>query len=146
MGYIVDLTIVLEGIFWLKVAEPQNPTLSEDDVASAFDKYNRANEQIQVHREIRGYVDGMALIDHAHPDNTHVEVERLVKAHRPNFINGSKPEQAKERRTVVEPPVSREESRPRTEGSSPPTEERTPKNKKGKRNPISWLKKLGGAR
>jgi hypothetical protein len=145
IGYIVDLTILLEGIFWLKVAQPRNPKLSEDDVAAAFNMYNRADEQIQVHRKIRGYVDGMALIDHAHPDNTHLEVEKLLKAHRPNFINGNKSGQAEQKPNVVKLAAGREESQPGTEGSSQRTEEGTPKDKKGKwYSPSRWKK--GGER
>src|SRR5262245_15479870 len=110
MGYIVDLTIVLEAMFWLKFAQPLNPTLSQDDIDAAFNLYDGADEQIQVHREIRSYVDRMTLIDHAHPDNAHVEVERLIRAHRRNLISGSKFEPSTRRppaetgtTTVVEP-------------------------------------------
>jgi hypothetical protein len=90
MGYIVDLTIVLEGLFWLKVAQPRNRSVSEVDVEAAFDLYNRSEERVKVHREIRGYVDGMSLFDHAHPDNAHDEVQRLIKSHRLDFIGADK--------------------------------------------------------
>jgi hypothetical protein len=92
MGYIVDLTIVLEGLFWLKVAQPQNRSISGDDVEAAFNVYNYSEKRVNVHREIRGYVDRMSLFDHAHPDNAHEEVQRLIRSHSlgPEFIGAGK--------------------------------------------------------
>jgi hypothetical protein len=76
MGYILDLTIVLEIIFWLR---PQNNSLSDDDIDEAFSLYAGLNEQVQVHRDIRSYVDNVT--DHK---DAHVEVKRLITAHRRN--------------------------------------------------------------
>ncbi|TDL28285.1 hypothetical protein BD410DRAFT_834410 [Rickenella mellea] len=89
MGYIVDLTIVLETLFWLKAAQPKNPAVSSDDVEAAFSSYNTSEEKVKVHREIRSYVDNMSLLDHAHPDNAHDEVLRLIKAHRRDLIGAA---------------------------------------------------------
>jgi len=86
MGYIVDLTIVLERLFWLKIAQPKNPKVCLEDVEAAFSLYSDSEEHSQVHREIRVYVDEMSLLDHAHPDNAHEEVLRLIKSHRRDFI------------------------------------------------------------
>jgi len=36
--------IILEGVFWLKVAQPRKPTLFEGDVAAAFNTYNRVDD------------------------------------------------------------------------------------------------------
>ncbi|TDL20159.1 hypothetical protein BD410DRAFT_791245 [Rickenella mellea] len=91
MGYIVDLTIVLETLFWLKAAQPNNPAVSSDDVEAAFSLYNSSEERVKVHREIRSYVDNMSLLDHAHPDNAHDEVLRLIKAHRRDLIGATNP-------------------------------------------------------
>ncbi|TDL13542.1 hypothetical protein BD410DRAFT_903273 [Rickenella mellea] len=91
MGYIVDLTIVLETLFWLKAAQPKNPAVSSDDVEAAFSSYNSSEERVKVHREIRSYVDNMSLLDHAHPDNAHDEVLRLIKAHRRDLIGATNP-------------------------------------------------------
>jgi len=86
MGYITDLTIVLEGLFWLKMAQTANHPVSTDDIGAACSSYSNSDERVKVHREIRAYVDGMSLLDTAHPDNAHVEVERLIKLYRRDFI------------------------------------------------------------
>ncbi|TDL15761.1 hypothetical protein BD410DRAFT_86683 [Rickenella mellea] len=91
MGYIVDLTIVLEQLFWFKAAQPKNPAVSSDDVKAVFGLYSNSEERVQVHREIRAYVDNMSLLDHAHPDNAHEEVERLIKVHRLDLFGANKP-------------------------------------------------------
>jgi len=81
MGYIVDITILLEVLFWLKMAQPQLPSLCEDDVVAAFEYYHRSTGHFEVHQQIRRYVDNMKLIDHINPeDNTHLEVERLINS------------------------------------------------------------------
>jgi len=88
MGYIVDITIVLEVLFWLKMAQPQLPSLCEDDVVAAFEYYHRSTGHFEVHQQIRRYVDNMTLIDHINPeDNTHLKVERLINSHRRRLID-----------------------------------------------------------
>jgi len=92
MGYIVDITIVLEVLFWFKIAQPQLPSLSEDDVIAAFDHYRGSAGHLEVHQQIRKYVDNMTLIDHINPeDNTHVEVQRLINTHRRTLIDTISP-------------------------------------------------------
>ena len=87
MGYIVDITIILEGLFWIKLAQPKHPQITGDDVEASFNLYKQSEQQIQVHREIRSFVDRMNFIDAMHPDESHLEVVRLIKAHRRDFIN-----------------------------------------------------------
>jgi hypothetical protein len=83
MGYIVDLTIVLEVLFWLKVAQPRHKSICEDDIKAAFGLYQGSPEHLEVHQQIRSYVKGMTLIDQLNPqDNTHDEIERLINSHR----------------------------------------------------------------
>jgi hypothetical protein len=85
MGYIVDLTIVLEVLFWLKVAQPRHrhESICEDDITAAFGQYQGSPEHLEVHQQIRSYVDGITLIDQVNPqDNTHAEIERLIRSHR----------------------------------------------------------------
>ena len=83
MGYIVDVTIVLEVLFWLKIGQPRLPSLSEDDIIAAFGLYQGTPSHSKVHNEIRKYVDNMTLLDHVKPDDkTHLEVERLITEHR----------------------------------------------------------------
>ncbi len=83
MGYIVDITIMLEALFWLKVAQPWLPTLCEGDIIAAFGLYQGFAEHLEVHRQIRGYVDNMTLINQVNPeDKTHLEVERLINSYR----------------------------------------------------------------
>jgi hypothetical protein len=88
MGYIVDITIVLEVLFWLKLAQPRLPSLCEDDIVAAFEHYQGSAGHLEVHQQIRRYVDNMTLIDHIKPDdNTHIEVERLINSHRRTLID-----------------------------------------------------------
>jgi hypothetical protein len=88
MGYIVDVTIVLEVLFWFKVAQPRHPSLCEEDIIAAFGLYQGSPEHLQVHQQIRAYVDGMTLLDQANPqDHTHVEVERLINSLRRALID-----------------------------------------------------------
>jgi hypothetical protein len=88
MGYIVDITIVLEVLFWLKVAQPRLPSLCEDDIIAAFGLYQGSAEHLEVHRQIRRYVDNMTLLDQVNSeDKTHVEVERLINSHRRVLID-----------------------------------------------------------
>ena len=89
MGYIVDLTIILEGLFWLKLAQPKLPQIIEDDVDASFHLYSQSEQRAQVHQEIRSFVDRMNFIDAMHPDESHVEVVRLIHTHRRNFIDGT---------------------------------------------------------
>ena len=90
MGYIVDLTIVLEVLFWLKVAQPRlsNESICEGDIEAAFGLYQGSPEHLEVHQQIRSYVDGITLIDQVNPqDNTHAEIERLIGSHRRVLID-----------------------------------------------------------
>jgi len=88
MGYIVDITIVLEVLFWFKVAQPRLPSLCEDDIKAAFGLYEGSAEHLEVHRQIRRYVDNMTLLDQVNSeDKTHVEVERLIDSHRRVLID-----------------------------------------------------------
>src|ERR1700721_1292803 len=71
MGYIVDLTIVLEVLFWFKVAQPRHKSICEEDITAAFGLYQGSPEHLKVHQQIRSYVDDMTPIDQANPqDNT----------------------------------------------------------------------------
>ena len=88
MGYTVDLTIVLEVLFWLKVAQPRHKSICEEDITAAFGLYQGSPEHLKVHQQIRSYVDDMTPIDQANPqDNTHVEIERLINSHRRVLID-----------------------------------------------------------
>src|ERR1700728_533329 len=88
MGYTVDLTIVLEVLFWLKVAQPRHKSICEEDITAAFGLYQGSPEHLKVHQQIRAYVDDMTPIDQANPqDNTHVEIERLINSHRRVLID-----------------------------------------------------------
>jgi hypothetical protein len=88
MGYIVDVTIVLEVLFWFKVAQPRHPSLCEEDILAAFGLYQGSPQHLQVHQQIRAYVDGMTLLDYADlQDFTYVEVERLINSVRSALID-----------------------------------------------------------
>lgn len=104
MGYIVDVTIVLEILFWLKIAQPQIPYLFEDDIIAAFNHYQGSAGHLEVHEQIRKYVDNMTLIDHANPDdNTHIEVERLINSHRRILIDTISSGTKSDEKPIAEP-------------------------------------------
>lgn len=88
MGYIVDITIVLEVLFWFKIAQPRLPSICQEDIDAAFGLYRGSASHIEVHQKIRNYVDNMRLLDHVNPDDkTHIEVETLINAHRHDLID-----------------------------------------------------------
>ncbi|KIM44169.1 hypothetical protein M413DRAFT_443207 [Hebeloma cylindrosporum] len=120
MGYIVDITIVLEVLFWLKIAQPQRPSICEEDLIAAFNHYQGSVGHLEVHQQIRRYVDNMTLIDHINPnDNTHVEVERLINSHRRILVDTLTPGTKSDATpTAVSPPQN--SPTPKTQPSSIP--------------------------
>lgn len=82
MGYIVDLTIVMQRLFWIMFFKSKPCSVTMDELEGTFASYNNSEEQKKVHHEIRTYADRMSFIDPANPDSTHDEVKRLIQTHR----------------------------------------------------------------
>ncbi|KDQ14711.1 hypothetical protein BOTBODRAFT_145529 [Botryobasidium botryosum FD-172 SS1] len=101
MGFIVDLTLVLERLFWT-VHNRKFSTVSIDAVHKAFNDYSAStsdkpkSKSAEVHEAIREYVKGLTPNG---PDRAYKEVKRLIEVHRfvpvvqkeykePRFRNG----------------------------------------------------------
>ncbi|KDQ07603.1 hypothetical protein BOTBODRAFT_598127 [Botryobasidium botryosum FD-172 SS1] len=78
MGFIVDLTMVLERLFWTMFRK-DIPSVSIEHVQKVFNKYIISGERTKIHREIIDYTKSRsprAL------DKAHQEAKRLVEIHR----------------------------------------------------------------
>ena len=73
MGYIVDLTIVMHSLFWLK------RSVFEDAVDSILKKYAESGNQAQVHNEIRVFVGDTTTLCLGHSDHVPDEIVCLIK-------------------------------------------------------------------
>ena len=73
MGYIVDLTIVMHGLFWLK------RSVSEDAVDSILKKYAESGNHAKVHNEIRVFVRDATTLRLGHSDHVLEEIICLIK-------------------------------------------------------------------
>jgi len=78
MGFIVDLTMVLERLFWIVFRRNIN-TVNMNIIHEVFTDYNGSGNKNGVHQAIRAYV---ANINPTHHDEAHQEVARLIKVHR----------------------------------------------------------------
>jgi hypothetical protein len=80
MGYILDLTLMLDKLFWVEFARktPGQP-LSVGDIEDAFNNYKGSEEHRKGHHQIREYVDSTPFKQHLSSNNAHQEVVRLIK-------------------------------------------------------------------
>jgi len=78
MGFIVDLTMVLERLFWI-VFRRNIHTVNMDIIHEVFNDYNKSGNRVGVHQAIQGYV---ANINPRRPDEAHQEVARLIETYR----------------------------------------------------------------
>jgi len=82
MGFIVDLTLVLEQLFWV-VFRRDACSISRKEIHEAFNKY--ADLQTSIHQEIRAFVSDR---NPKRPDEAHQAVERLIKENRLKVSRG----------------------------------------------------------
>jgi len=75
MGYVVDLTIVMHRIFKVDA--------SEANVASVLADYAKSGEIVQVHNDIRKFVNSGGL-RRLGEDHVLSEIIRLIERHRAN--------------------------------------------------------------
>lgn len=87
MGYVIDLTMTLETLFWIKFSPTNQIQVTDDDTDAAFNSYGHSKERVDIHREIRKFVDQTNLVDRMRPDKTHDEVKRIIEAYRRDFID-----------------------------------------------------------
>jgi len=81
MGYIVDLSLVLNILFWLVHDQGTSHAVSQQDVAQALTHYISSLSK-GVHRQIRLFVQNLGVIERVKRDNVLDEVVQLINAHR----------------------------------------------------------------
>ncbi|KDQ06233.1 hypothetical protein BOTBODRAFT_263641 [Botryobasidium botryosum FD-172 SS1] len=78
MGFIVDLTMVLERLFWTMFRKDVQ-SVAIEHVQEVFNKYIISGERTKIHRDLTDYVKNR---NPQAPDKAHEEVKRLIEAHR----------------------------------------------------------------
>jgi len=84
MGFIVDLTMTLERLFW-RVFRLKIPSLTVTEVKVAYEEYRNSDERTKVHQDIRRYV-GSPIPKGA--SDAEREVRRLIGRYR--FVESDK--------------------------------------------------------
>jgi len=87
MGYIVDLTIVMQALFWLMQDRGDAAIVLRKSIKSAYDTYAKKICRLKVHDEIRTFGEtftGFKVVSPKGKDETLAEVIRLIKTHRFN--------------------------------------------------------------
>ena len=89
MGYIVDLSLVLNILFWLVHDQGTSHAVSQQDVAQALKYYtsplndgDTSSLSEGVHRQIRSFVQNLGVIERVRRDHVLDEVVQLINAHR----------------------------------------------------------------
>ncbi|KDQ17291.1 hypothetical protein BOTBODRAFT_30102 [Botryobasidium botryosum FD-172 SS1] len=77
MGFIVNLILMLERLFWVMYRQGQ-VDVSLDLIEAAFQEYDSEKRE-KVHTGIREYVD---KFDYSRPDEAHIEVKHLIESNR----------------------------------------------------------------
>jgi hypothetical protein len=80
MAYIIDLTLIMQNSFWLTAIyhAPVSPWL----VKVAAKAYRKSVAMAVVHDEIKGFVKGANIIDHAHRDEAIGQIIGLINRYR----------------------------------------------------------------
>ena len=82
MAYIVDLTLVLEHLFWIALAAGASVQVQQQWLQLATEEFRTSQHRAQVHTQIRAYVDETSFARHLEPSHAQDEVARLIRAHR----------------------------------------------------------------
>ncbi|KDQ56679.1 hypothetical protein JAAARDRAFT_194652 [Jaapia argillacea MUCL 33604] len=82
MGYIVDLTIVMQRLFWLTHPADSAP-LTKEKVDSTLEEYDNSNEKMEVHNRIVRFVSDAGIFRGMGKDRIFEEVVALIRAHSP---------------------------------------------------------------
>ncbi|KAI0317454.1 hypothetical protein OF83DRAFT_1083579 [Amylostereum chailletii] len=81
MGFIVDLTLTMDTVFWLTQQDPDEP-LTVKSLNTALKMYNGRKRAI--HTSIRTWVEGLGSLERLQPDHAITRIERLIEEHRFN--------------------------------------------------------------
>ena len=77
MGYIIDLTLVMEQLFLVVLAIRPSRALTEDDIDVALENYKNS-EIALVHREIRKYVNKATWAEILQSNKAEEKVKELI--------------------------------------------------------------------
>jgi hypothetical protein len=86
MGYIVDLTLILEQIFLVTLSRASSP-LTESDIEIAFKNYLEGGLG-EVHREIREFVEHESFAKIARGDDAEEKIKNLIYKYSPSLKAG----------------------------------------------------------
>jgi hypothetical protein len=81
MGYTVDLTIILQILFWL--SQPAGMTVDTLMVEESIKIYRESAMLKEVHGEIHGFVTRRGFLDTLRKEEVVQEIIRLLAAYRP---------------------------------------------------------------
>jgi hypothetical protein len=81
MGYIVDLTLVMDQLFLNTLPLKPPRLLSADQIDMALENYKNSDAQ-EVHRRVREYVRKTTFAAILQSNNAHQKVIELIKQHR----------------------------------------------------------------
>ena len=80
MAYIVDLTLIMQNVFWL--AATHNVPVSPRLVKFAYVAYKRSIVMPTVHEEIKEYVKGQTFLDRLNRDSALEKIVELLHRYR----------------------------------------------------------------
>lgn len=80
MAYIIDLTLIMQNLFWLMAI--YHVPVSRRLVKFASLAYNDSEVRAQVHFEVEQYVQGANAFDRAHRDGAIGQIEDLLNRYR----------------------------------------------------------------
>jgi hypothetical protein len=82
MGYIVDLTIVMQSLFWLMQAKGGTRPVLCRLIKLAFKAYSDSPDRTLVHDDIKSYVAGVNFLNMGRRDRVLEKVISLIRTHR----------------------------------------------------------------
>jgi|ERR1700733_3195982 hypothetical protein len=80
MAYIVDLTLVMQNLFWLAVVD--HHPITRHLIKLAFKAYQESPVKAQVHNAISDYVKEAGLFERAGRDGVLAKIEELIDRNR----------------------------------------------------------------
>ncbi|KIJ35988.1 hypothetical protein M422DRAFT_782383 [Sphaerobolus stellatus SS14] len=81
MAYIINLTLVMQNIFWLTTMTEGRP-ITRRLIKLAFKSYQESREKTQVHNDLYEYVKQAGLIERAGRDGVLEKIEQLINRNR----------------------------------------------------------------
>lgn len=81
MAYVVDVTIIMQIIFWHMRQQGGIHPVSSEVVSFAFAEHEKSNLKKTVHKDIREYVDGTSVSGRMDPDLAVEKITSLISDH-----------------------------------------------------------------